>query len=162
MALEGHFELPIAGNSACLSFRFRKIKQQNADYFQRSGEKKVTEHTNTVLDPDYLDAMVLTKRSQNENYQPHIPGWKDASWQAWDAVGFPETANPPQLARGRGWPEEGYCQGVEPHLRDGTFYFYIIWPCEWLSFPGEGPWNSWNGWRCRRANLSPGPQHVRT
>jgi len=40
------------------SGRFRKIKQQNAEYFQRSGEKKVTEHTNTVLDPDYLDAMV--------------------------------------------------------------------------------------------------------
>jgi len=40
------------------SGRFRKLKQQNAEYFQRSGEKRVTEHTNTVLDPDYLDAMV--------------------------------------------------------------------------------------------------------
>ena len=39
--------------------RFRKLKQQNAEYFQRSGEKRVTEHTNTVLDPDYLDAMVM-------------------------------------------------------------------------------------------------------
>ena len=49
-----------------LPFRFRKIKQQNAEYFQRSGEKRVTEHTNTVLDPDYLDAMVLTSRTQIE------------------------------------------------------------------------------------------------
>merc|ERR550517_403432 len=40
------------------SGRFRKLKQQNAEYFQRSGEKRVTEHTNTVLDPNYLDAMV--------------------------------------------------------------------------------------------------------
>jgi len=45
--------LPVGGSG-----RFRKIKQQKAEYFQRSGEKKVTEHTNTVLDPDYLDAMV--------------------------------------------------------------------------------------------------------
>ena len=27
----------------------------------------MTEHTNTVLDPDYLDAMVLTSGTQNEN-----------------------------------------------------------------------------------------------
>ena len=45
-----------------LASRFRKLKQQNAEYFQRSGEKRVTEHTNTVLDPDYLDAMVMINR----------------------------------------------------------------------------------------------------
>ena len=45
-----------------LAPRFRKLKQQNAEYFQRSGEKRVTEHTNTVLDPDYLDAMVMINR----------------------------------------------------------------------------------------------------
>merc|ERR1719447_1844754 len=51
----------LSTSPACLvggSGRFRKLKQQNAEYFQRSGEKRVTEHTNTVLDPDYLDAMV--------------------------------------------------------------------------------------------------------
>ena len=65
----------IVGNSPGLPFRFRKIKQQNAEYFQRSGEKKVTEHTNTVLDPDYLDAMVFASKTKTRTRQrPHIPG----------------------------------------------------------------------------------------
>ena len=65
----------IVGNSPNLPLRFRKIKQQNAEYFQRSGEKRVTEHTNTVLDPDYLDAMVVTSGTQDETCErPHIPG----------------------------------------------------------------------------------------
>ena len=56
----------IVGNNLHLPVRFRKIKQQNPEYFQRSGEKRVTEHTNTVLDPDYLDSMVCTSITPSE------------------------------------------------------------------------------------------------
>ena len=56
----------IVGNNLHLFVRFRKIKQQNPEYFQRSGEKRVTEHTNTVLDPDYLDSMVCISITPSE------------------------------------------------------------------------------------------------
>ena len=116
-----------------LPFRFRKIKQQNAEYFQRSGEKRVTEHTNTVLDPDYLDAMVFTSRTQNRICAPFIQGCKNASWKAWQAIGLLEPAHPPQLTRRRSRPTKGYRQGVEPYLRDGTFHFLNCWPLEWFT-----------------------------